>query len=353
MFDGIAPLQSEWQRLEAFNPLPTQGFAFAGALQALAGPGQMRGGHRVLAVREAGRISAIAPLCRGWGPLARWRLLGARELSEPVDGLYDSAEAAGTLAGAMVRQGRPLSLDRVPVQSELVAALRRAMRWRGLVLVRPARPAPRIALTAQWREPESCFNAGRRSDFRRAARRAAEFGALAYEVIAPDPAEFDALFDEAIRIEQCGWKLKARTAIAADPAKERFFRRYLRACCEAGTLRIAFLRIGGQAVAMQLAMEAHGRFWLLKIGYDEAYSRCSPGTLLMLHTLRHAAMTGLSSYELLGNDEPWIAELWTREQAPCLRLRTYPWGLRGALALAVDGAAWLRERAVRAARLKR
>jgi hypothetical protein len=28
---------------------------------------------------------------------------------------------------------------------------------------------------------------------------------------------------------------------------------------------------------MQLAVEWSGRYWLYKIGYDEAYARCSPG----------------------------------------------------------------------------
>jgi hypothetical protein len=42
--------------------------------------------------------------------------------------------------------------------------------------------------------------------------------------------------------------------------------------------------------------------------------------------------------------EPWIAQLWTREEHPTLRVRTYPFGLRGAAALVQDGAFWLGER---------
>jgi hypothetical protein len=48
--------------------------------------------------------------------------------------------------------------------------------------------------------------------------------------------------------------------------------------------------------------------------------------------------------------EPWIAQMWTQEHHACLRLRTYPFNLRGVLALLADGAAWARERLARRGR---
>ena len=45
---------------------------------------------------------------------------------------------------------------------------------------------------------------------------------------------------------------------------------------------------------MQVAVETGGRFWLLKVGYDERFARCSPGSLLLLETIRHAATTGVA-----------------------------------------------------------
>jgi hypothetical protein len=229
------------------------------------------------------------------------------------------------------------------------------MKGRGVVVVRPATPSPTIALGPAWCEPESQFNSRRRSDFRRAARRAEEFGAVACEMLAPTAETFDALFDEAISVEARSWKRAAGTAIACDPAKEAFFRAYLRSACAKGQGRVAFLRIDGRVVAMQLAVEWAGRYWLYKIGYDEAYARCSPGTLLMLHALRDAAGRGLAGFELMGDSEAWIADLWTREAHECVRVRTYPYSIAGLVAAAQDGAAWtcgrLRPRArLRAAR---
>lgn len=345
--DGTGSLARAWRALEAQAArCPTQTHAFVAALA-----GSLLAGSQVevfMAADGAG-IGALLPLCRDPGYFARWRVAGARQVFEPVDALTASPAAADRLASRLARQPRALVLDRLPADSMLLPALKAAMARRGLVLVRPDTPSPTIALDPGWAEPEAHFNAGRRSDFRRAARRAEEMGAVSYGIHAPTPEEFDALFDEAIAVELRSWKREAGTAIALDPAKQAFFRNLFRAASAEGTMRIAFLRIDGQPAAMQLAMVSQGRFWLFKIGFDEAYSRCSPGTLLMLHTIGQAAREGLVAYELLGGVEPWIAELWTRDSHACVRLRAYPWNLRGLGALAVDAMAWLGQRLRRSA----
>jgi CelD/BcsL family acetyltransferase involved in cellulose biosynthesis len=86
---------------------------------------------------------------------------------------------------------------------------------------------------------------------------------------------------------------------------------------------------------MQFAVESDRRFWLLKIGYNHKFARCSPGTLLMNESIRYAAQSGLRSYEFLGAEEPWISA-WTPLTHRCVSVRAYPFGVRGALALARD-----------------
>jgi CelD/BcsL family acetyltransferase involved in cellulose biosynthesis len=82
-------------------------------------------------------------------------------------------------------------------------------------------------------------------------------------------------------------------------------------------------------------VECFDRFWLFKIGYDEQFARCSPGTLLMLHTVRYAAERGLVSYEFLGSADPWTAH-WTQLQLPCVAVRAYPLRARGAVSFLSD-----------------
>jgi CelD/BcsL family acetyltransferase involved in cellulose biosynthesis len=94
---------------------------------------------------------------------------------------------------------------------------------------------------------------------------------------------------------------------------------------------------------MQLAIECGNRFWLLKIGYDEAFARCSPGSLLLLETVRYAALRGLHSYEFLGTAEPWT-HMWTTCMRPCVSLLAYPANRRGLAAFAADVLTSVRKR---------
>ena len=330
-----------WRRLEEMASLPMQSHAFAAAL---AGTLLADAGIEVFSVGEGDEIAALLPLCREPGAFARWTMIGAHEVCEPGDVLCRHPEAARRLADAIVADSRALEMDRIPAGSPLIPALQAALRGRGWMTARPATSTPTITLDPSWRDPASRFNSGRRSDFRRAARRAGEFGEMSFEMLSPQPAEFDALFDEAVAVELRSWKRDAGTAIAVDRAKESCFRQYFRSACEEGTFRIAFMRIDGRAVAMQMGLECLDRYWLFKIGFDEQYERCSPGALLMLHSLGWAANRELRAYELLGNVEPWIARFWTREAHDCVCLRVYPFNLKGAVAFAADAAIWLRKR---------
>lgn len=343
-FQDDPALLRAWQRLDEASPLPTQAQAFVAALAVT-----MLAGTSIEIFTATGidGIGALLPLCRAPGRFAPWRMAGAREVFEPIDALYEGPAAASGLAEVLAHQPRPLWFERVPAGSQLVPALKLAMKGRGVISVRPTVPCPTIALDASWQAPESRFNSGRRSDFRRAARKAHERGAVAYEVLAPSPEQFDALFDEAVAVELRSWKRETGTAIASEQIKEDFFRTYFRAACTSREFRIAFLRIGGQAAAMQMAVVRGGRYWLFKIGFDEAYCKCSPGTLLMLHTLGWAAREGLEAYELMGGVEPWIAEFWTRDHRETVQVRAYPFSIAGLGALAAEVAGALRRRLMR------
>ena len=92
----------------------------------------------------------------------------------------------------------------------------------------------------------------------------------------------------------------------------------------------------GRPVAVQLAVEAHGRYSLFKIGFDEQFARCSPGNLLMLHTVRWAAERELASFEFLGAEEPWTS-VWTDVSRSCREVHVYPATWRSVPAAAAVG----------------
>jgi CelD/BcsL family acetyltransferase involved in cellulose biosynthesis len=338
---GLDELGSAWDDLARRRAgIPTTGYAWA---RACATTVAARERLHVVVGWTGSRVGAIAPLLRRRDRFERLELLGVDELREPMDLLADGPAALQRVAGALARERSPLLLRRVPAASSVVPALRRAYRGRGVVVCRADAGSPWIALDSGWARPESRFNAGRRSDLRRARRIAERAGQVCAEVLSPTPAELEPLLGELFRVEATSWKGRAGSALACDPSRQAFYRSYAAAASRAGSLRIARLRIGERTAAMQLAVEHAGSYWLLKIGYDDAFRACSPGTLLMLETVRHAATRGLGTVELLGAVEPWTT-VWTRRARPCVSVRAYPAGGQGLLALLSDLAAIGRRR---------
>ena len=331
-FDSLDRLAESWDFLAVKAGSPMRQYAWAWAwAETFAADYELR----LVGVLDQSGLTAIAPLVRRRQGGPYLELLGVNELSEPMDFLYATPPALASLTDALVQLRFPLLLRRIPADSPLVNALQRSYRGRGIVICRPVSGYPWIPLDTSWIKAEQHLNAGRRSDLRRARRIAESMGPLSIEVVSPTLMTLEPLLEEAFRAEASSWKGYKGTALTKDPLRRLFFSRYAAAACGQHILRLGFLRIGGHVAAMQIAVECGDRFWLLKIGYDEAYARCSPGTLLVLETVRYAAGRGLRSYEFLGQVEPWT-QMWTQLVRPCITLRAYPASLQAIAALASD-----------------
>jgi CelD/BcsL family acetyltransferase involved in cellulose biosynthesis len=339
--EELSALQAEWNSSlpnDTWNN-PILCHLWAQTYVDVYGPGA---GLAIAVIRKRG-ATAIAPLLRPRTRRHRLEFLSQREICEPMDFVYSDVSSLESLADIVSRLKYPLLLDRIPADSPALAALRRSLRRRAVVNIRPSWGCPWIKLDASWESPEQHVTARRRSDLRRARRRAEALGTVCAEIHAPTPAQLPPLLQEAFVVESASWKGTEGSALLKDSLQGEFYRRYTYAAAARGILRVCLLRIAGQPAAMQLALQADGRFWLLKIGYSDEFARCSPGILLMLETLRYASRQHLRAYEFLGNTEAWI-RAWTTEARPCVSLRAYPFGVRGAIGLAIDVLAVARRR---------
>lgn len=328
----LGQIASFWKALEGNACSPMQQYIWNEVSQATLPIG---GELLVVVVQTGPRTGAIAPLVRMRGSLHRLEHLGVKHLHEPADFLYSDYGALKELASALVDLRSPLFLERIPAESPTIAAIQDAYRDRGKVFLRPASRFPRIELSADWREPERQLSSAWRSALRRATRTADKMGRITFEVLSPNPSELDRLLEEALEVESANWKGRQGTSVLCDPLRGKFYRQYAAAASRAGTLRLSFLRVGGRAAAMQLAVECEGRFWLLKIGFREEFSRCSPGMLLISESIRYSACKGLSSFEFLGTAESWT-RVWTKDERASVSLRAYPIGMTGIAAVAFD-----------------
>lgn len=279
--------------------------------------------------------SAVGPLIIRGSRLNRLECLGVDALYEPTDFPHSDPAALQHLIQTLVELRRPLLLRRVFADSPVLEALRTAFHKRGIVVTRPSKGYPWIELGPTWAEPEGKLSASWRSSLRRGRRKAEEMGPLQFEVVAPRPAQLPAMLGEMFRVEAANWKGKNGSALLNDSHRREFFEQYAATASEKGILRISFMKIGERTAATQLAVESRGAFWLLKVGYDEAYAKCSPGNLLLVETLKYAVQRRLKSYEFLGSSEPWT-EVWTRQVRPCVTVAAYPNTCRGGAAFVCD-----------------
>ncbi len=265
---------------------------------------------------------ALAPFVFKQGDPHRLAFIGDN-VSEPFD-VMSGGDTLDSLAETIAETGMPVHLKRVPEGAAIIDALRRAYRGRGFVKVIPWRySCPYIDIDESWREPERHFSKKKRWVFRKHRRTAESFGQVTFDVVTSESPNLDALVEEAFTVEASGWKGRAGSAIAVSPWRRAFYSRFARYAAEEGILRLCFLRIGGKAAAMELAIEFDGRFFGHKIGYNESFARCSPGSLLRLEILRDAAERGLRSFEFQGKDAPWTYE-WTKSVRPMVSVSAHP-----------------------------
>ena len=79
---------------------------------------------------------------------------------------------------------------------------------------------------------------------------------------------------------------------------------------------------------MELGVEAYGRLWGLKIGYDENLSAVAPALQLAHASIHTAFERRLDSYEFLGVSEPW-QERWKPSRRDYELAMIYPFSLGG------------------------
>jgi CelD/BcsL family acetyltransferase involved in cellulose biosynthesis len=323
--DHIEPLAEEWEDLAARTyaaPFVRPGWirAWRGAFG--------RGGLLILAVRRSGRLVALLPLERRGGVVR-----SPTNPHSPSFGLLaEDAEAAQSLTRALfAHAGRAVVLEYLdPVETGL-DLLREAAHATGYRdMVQTVARSPYILGHPIFAEYERSLSRNLRHDVERRLRRLSEIGAVSVDV--RDGSErLDTLLEEGFRVEQIGWKSDHGTAIASRPQTRRFYTDVAHWAASAGWLRLAFLRLDGRPLAFQLDLEAEDTYYSLKIGYDPAYERFSPGKLLT-HTMVSRAMSkGLASYELLGADEPW-KHRWTDTSRERVALRAFASSPTGYLA---------------------
>jgi CelD/BcsL family acetyltransferase involved in cellulose biosynthesis len=274
----------------------------------------------VLGVRRDDRVVAVLPLQSARGALA-----SPTDWHTPLFGpVAEDREAAASLVRALLaRTRRRADLWFLPADSpglgECVAAAGEAG-FRSIV--RTIARAPYVPVEGPFEEYMGGLDRKFRKEIGRLWRRLEDRGDT--HVTYEDGSDgLDGLLAEGFGLEGSGWKERSGTAILSDPATERFYREIARWAGERGWLRLAFLRLDGRPIAFDMCLEHGGTFYVLKGGFDVEERKLGPGTLLTHHGIERAFELGLSSYELLGQDDDYKRS-WTSLTRERVRFQAFP-----------------------------
>lgn len=339
--NGLEKFSSEWNRLAKplENPLMTHEW-----FTACANSFYKDDDLYVVILRSGDNISAIAPIVVTRKRGIKWlELMGTSFLHEPCGVLYDSHDSLMEILRELIKLRRPVYLNRVPANTSTAEILRRQIKYRGIVIERNSSGTVRVPITSSWDEFYRTISSRRRYDIRLARRRAEEGGKVSFKIFCPSPDELDSYLKIAFEVEAAGWKGREGSALLFNHKIQKFFWGYAATACRDNILRLCFMKINNEVAAMQIAVEYARRFWVLKIGYDERWARCSPGIQLTNEAIRYSYDQGLKSYEFLGSDEPWL-HIWSNETDYYKSIGVYPAALSGLVSLSIDLADYIRRK---------
>jgi CelD/BcsL family acetyltransferase involved in cellulose biosynthesis len=287
---------------------------------------------RLAVLREADRLLALVPLIVRNGVLA-----SPANWHTPETGLLavDDTAATELLTALLARRPRRLALAFLDGDAPATALLRSTV----------ARASYRLAERQLANAPYLDFDGGDweafereaipskdRKTLNRRARRLAEQGRVWLDVSdgREDAATLDARFDELVRVEAMGWKGEQRTAMSSQPETLAFYRAVAHWGATRGWLRMQVLRLDDAPLAVAFALEAHGVLHSMKTGYDPAHRSYGPGVMLMREVVRRGFETGLTRYELLGDEDPY-KRMWSSGAHPRVALQAFSRSARGRL----------------------
>ena len=287
----------------------------------------------VATVRLAGKPVALFPF--EFDPQERvLRFWGTRR-SNYSGPLYDPAHLPSVLAGLRqcVRELEPVAVDLEGLREH--SPFRRA----ALGLVLGEHGVPRHARTiacseidlaggwdAVWRRRKRKH----RNNWRRAQRKLEALGRVEYEDLTTDTA-IAAVMEDAVRLYETRWgTLNVDRAFGR--ARETFQRAAASALAQQDQAVMSVLRLEGEVIAFSYALRHGGVSNSYTLAHDDRYAPYSPGQLLLLHVLEHAANRGDPSFDFSVGDEHY-KEVWGTSRIGVYRLA---WGQGAALRTVKD-----------------
>ena len=303
--DALASLADDWWELWHRSPTatPFQSPAWLIAWWNAFAPGKLM----ALAVRDRGRLIALAPFYLENGPLGRRILPVGISLSDYIDILIAPAavEAGNAIVHYLSRrrdEWEALELtDLVPDAS----ALALACPLHCSDSVEASATCPVLHLRAGYADAGAHPAIPPRQRRKlRMARHRVERGRNASIISTGDrtPQEWMAML---VELHATRWQERGHPGVLADAQVQEFQRQALAELCERGIARLFALRIGPELAGIYYGFLHHHRAYAYLGGFDPRFAYFSPGAILIGHAIEDALRNGACEFHFLRGREAY------------------------------------------------
>lgn len=305
---GLLRIRDDWQRLHASMRRPRYVHEWGWWHAWLSALDDDPSSFSFYVVRDESRVAAIIPsqsrTRRRFGLACREIGLPAHSHMPIADVLCRDDIAIDDVLQAWFGYLRQIRWDCARFPQVLSESSLAGMSPSPMAVVRAAPPCSYLPCEAPYEQVQKRYSQNFRSQLKKANNRWKSVTG-ADMVCATEPDAVRRAFDELLRVEASGWKGRMGTAIAQDPKLERFYRELMEAFLPSRQICIMSLVAEGHAIAVQFCLLDHDTLYALKVAYDEAWERYSPGNLLLDQVLRHGCESGQYRCVNLVTDAAW------------------------------------------------
>jgi CelD/BcsL family acetyltransferase involved in cellulose biosynthesis len=283
----------------------------------------------VHAVRRGGKLVAGLAAVKSDGPARAWTSLDNEHNSYWLVSGEPDVDAADQLLTEVLADAEYLYLRRLPVESAACVSLVEAARRRDLpaVLLTSEAGDARMVLEGTWDELRARLPKNFQRDLPRKQRQLEKQGSVELEILdTPGPALAAAL-ERCYEVETLGWKGQDGSPIKNDPHTLRFYTELAQTLAAVGRFALYLLKLDGKIIAFEYSPRGGGHIEMLKLSFDPAFDKQSPGQVLRMMLLKHELERGDIRYYHLGRPSEWKLR-WATETAPLCTLRIYGKSMR-------------------------
>ncbi len=132
----------------------------------------------------------------------------------------------------------------------------------------------------------------------------------AFEIIKYSAGDVSSAMQEVISVSKKTWKYKKNTAIASKKESLSFFTDLAKKASEKGWLNLWVLKLFDKPLSFVYNLMYKEKIYFLKVGFDEDYSKLSPGLFLTEASIKDAFINKYEVYDFLGENENYKLK-WT------------------------------------------